>query len=127
MPSPLQRSHRGFTLIEVLVALVVLATSLAAGIAATTRYASNTAYLRDRSFAHWVAMNRITEVYLEDDWPGTGSKRGEEEMAGHEWPWLRRVVATADEDVRRIEVEVRVDADDERPVALLTAFVGRPR
>lgn len=117
----------GFTLLEVLIAMVVLATALGAAITATSRYASNTAYLRDRSFAHWVAMNRITETYLEQDWPDTGTTRGDEQMAGHEWPWLRRVLTTADDDVRRVEVEVRVTADDERPVARLVAFVGRPR
>jgi len=118
---------RGFTLIEVLVALVVLSIALAAVISATSRYVANSGYLRDRSFAHWVAMNRVTEAYLEPDWPAVGKKRGEESMGGNEWAWSREVLSTADEDVRRIEVEVRVSEDDERPTARVTGFIGRSR
>lgn len=118
---------RGFTLIEVLVALVVLSIALAAIISATSSYVANSGYLRDRSFAHWVAMNRVTEAYLDADWPEVGKKRGEESMGGNAWAWSREVLATADEDVRRIEVEVRVSEDDERPVARVTGFIGRNR
>ena len=125
MPRPFR--SRGFTLLEVLVALVILTISLAAAISATSRYVANSTYLRDRSFAHWVAMNRITETYLEQDWPGVGKKRGDEAMGGHEWAWTREVLATADDDVRRVEVEVRLSDNDERPVARLVGFVGRTR
>ena len=125
MPAP--SPTRGFTLLEVLVALVVLTISLAAAISATSRYVDNSSYLRDRAFAHWVAMNRITETLLQQDWPGVGKKRGDETMGGHEWTWSREVLATADDDVRRVEVEVRLSDDDERPIARLVAFVGRTR
>jgi len=114
-------------LLEVLVALAVLTIALAAAINATSRYVANSGYLRDRSFAHWVAMNRITETYLEVQWPGVGRKRGEESMGGNEWRWSREVLATADDDVRRVEVEVRGAEDDGRPIARLVGFVGRPR
>ena len=127
MPSPFKQRCGGFTLLEVLIALVVLAIALAAAVTATSRYVDNSAYLRDRSLAHWVAMNRITEAYLETEWPGVGTKRGDESMGGNEWAWSREVLATADDDVRRVEVEVRVAAGDDHPVAKLVGFIGRTR
>lgn len=127
MSSPFKQRSSGFTLLEVLIALVVLAVALAAAVTATSRYVDNSAYLRNRSLAHWVAMNRITEAYLATEWPGVGKKRGDELMGGNEWAWSREVLATADDDVRRVEVEVRVSEDDDRPVATLVGFIGRTR
>lgn len=124
---PRRSASAGFTLIEVLIAMVVLAVALGAAITATSRYAANSGYLRDRSLAHWVAMNRVNETLLDPVWPDIGTVRGDEQLGGHEWAWLRQVLATADEDVRRVEVEVRLSAGDDRPAARLVAFVGRPR
>jgi len=126
-PFPQRANTGGFTLLEVLIALVVLAIALAAAITATSRYVDNSGYLRNRSLAHWVAMNRITEAYLETEWPGVGKKRGDESMGGNEWAWSREVLATSDDDVRRVEVEVRVSENDDRPVARLVGFIGRTR
>lgn len=122
-----QSSERGFTLLEVMVALAVVAIALAALIRGGSQSALTAAHLRDKSFAHWVAMNRVAELRLQPQWPATGESRGDEEMAKRRWYTLAKVSATDDADVRRLEVEVRTSEEKEAPVmARVTAFLPRP-
>lgn len=119
--------HAGFTLLEVLVALAVLAFAMAALIKTGAGSAGSTAYLRDKTLAQWVAMNVIAEQRLEAKWPSTGTRRGREEMARHEWHWEFKVEETFDEDIRRLEVAVRASEDKEQaPLVTLVAFLSRP-
>jgi general secretion pathway protein I len=116
----------GFTLLEVLVALAVLAIAMAALVQAAASYTGNAAYLRDRTFAHWVAMNQVVEVQVAKDWPGIGSRTGSSLMGGHEWFWRRSVSGTDDPDLRRIEVDVYFDSASDSTLEHLVAFVGKP-
>ena len=120
------RASRGFTLLEVMVALAVLAIALAALIKGVGENSANAAHLRDRTFAHWVGMNVVAEQRLSGEWTEK-VKRGEEEMGNHTWYWRSTVSETFDEDVRRLDVEVYID--EERggsPLARLVAFLSRP-
>jgi general secretion pathway protein I len=117
----------GFTLLEVVVALAVLATALAAAVQAASVHVDTAGHLRDKTFAHWVGMNVVVEMQSLDEWPETGSENGSTLLAGREWFWTRYVSETPDEDMRRLEVEVRTDPDHEYAIARLTAFLGRPR
>ena len=56
--------RRGFTLVEVLVALVVVAIGLAALMVAVSGTARTSGYLRDKTLAQWIALNRLTQVRL---------------------------------------------------------------
>jgi len=58
------RGSRGFTLVEVLVALMVVAMGLAALMVAVSGTARTSGYLRDKTLAQWMALNRISEVRL---------------------------------------------------------------
>lgn len=78
---------RGFTLIEILVALAVVGMGLAALITASGRSTRNAAELRDRTYANWVARNVLTEIRLEQEALGTATRRGEEELGGETWAW----------------------------------------
>ncbi len=118
---------RGFTLLEVLVALAVLAIALAAIIRGVSANAFNSAYLRDRTFAHWVAENRLAELQVDRTWPGAGESKGTAMMAGREWYWKLTRKETPDPDVLQIVVEVRADPDDRDPVSSLDGYLGRPR
>lgn len=120
-----RRLQRGFTLLEVLVAVAVLAVAMGALIKGGADAARKTAYLRDKTIAHWVGMNRVAEVEIAGAWPDTGTSKGVEEMAGREWHWEVKVLNTFDADVRRIEVAVGRESSEE-PVARLVAFAGRP-
>ncbi len=116
---------RGFTLLEVLVALAVLAVGLAALVQAGGAGARNAAYLKEKTLAHWVAMNKAAEYQLAGQWPGVGRRSGTVVMAGREWRWQVEVKATPDGDVRRLEVSVYPDRGEE-PLVRRIAFVGRP-
>lgn len=120
-----RQAASGFTLLEVLVALALLAIALAAALQAAGRGAADLAYLRDRTFATWVAGNELTRRTLLPEWPEPGVTRGVAAMAGREWPWELEVSATGDAAVRRLEVRVETEAES-RPLASLTGFVLRP-
>lgn len=119
-------SAAGFTLLEVMVALAVLAIAMAALVSSGTQSASNAAYLRDKSLAHWVAMNRVADLRLQKAWPSPGESRSEEEMANRQWFCLSKVSTTDDPDLRRVEVEVRASSEkDAAPLERVIAFLPR--
>lgn len=116
----------GFTLVEILVALAVLAIAVAAVVTAVSDNVSNAAYLRDRTLAHWVAMNKVAEMQVSGDWPEAGTKHGESLMASQNWSWQITVSNTDDSDVRRLDVDVYADREHKNVLATLVAYLGRP-
>jgi general secretion pathway protein I len=117
----------GFTLLEVLVALAVLALSMGAIIKGVGGYAGNQAYLRDRTLTTWVARNVLVDQQAKDAWPSVGELKGTTEMGGREWRWIGTVSQTDEEDLRRLDVEVRpADAEDSAPLTVLSGFLPRP-
>lgn len=123
----MKRRSWGFTLLEVLVALAILAIAMAALIQAASSSARTQAILQERTIAAWVAENVIAEQRLEKQWPDAGSRfSGETTMAGREWHWTVDVHATPETDLRRFDVRVR-PADHETTAAQLSAFLGRQR
>jgi len=119
----------GFTLLEVVVALAVIALALGAAIKATGDAAGASSYLRDKTLAHWVAMNRLTELRVTDAWPDTGTSEGQAQMAGRDWHWEQTVEETSESELRRVELRVGAgeEADrDDSALALLVGFVGEP-
>lgn len=122
----MQRTE-GFTLLEVLVALAVLALSMGAVIKATSDYTVSHAYLRDKTMATWVARNILVQYRISGEWPRVGERKGTFEMGGQEWAWLGKISKTDEKDLRRLDVEVRpMDAEDSEPLTVLSGFVQRP-
>ena len=122
------RSHRsdgGFTLVEVLVALAIVAIGMLAVFKVLGDTAHNVAQLRDRSFASWIADNRITEIRVSGEMPSVDETEGEIEFAGRQWHWVQNVATTEVEGMRRIEVSVRRDDDPAgSALANLAGFIG---
>jgi len=119
----------GFTLLEVLVAVTVVAISMGALIAGFGRFATQAGDLRQRTLATWVAHNELNRVMLEAGWPGTGGRDGKVEMAGLEWRTRLDVVGTEDPQLRRLDLKVYApgvsDIDADTPAAAgLTAFLS---
>jgi general secretion pathway protein I len=119
--------QNGFTLLEVMVALAVLAIAMAALIKGVSGNAANAAYLRDKSLAHWVGMNVVAEQRILGEWREKKSVRGEEEMGNHTWYWAAKITETFDEDVRRLDVTVTGSEErDATPLVTLVAFIPKP-
>lgn len=119
---------RGFTLLEVLVALTVIAFALGSIIKVTGSSAANAGYLRDKTLAHWVAANHLAQMQTKDNpWPTKGGDEGTVEMAGREWFWTTEVLDTPDREMRRVNVSVRLEDDEDvPPVSILTGFITKP-
>ena len=117
--------HGGFTLVEVLAALVIVSLGMLGVIQAVSQTANSGVYLRDKTIAHWIAMNRLTEVRLEAQQPSVGKSNDEVEMAGRRWRWNMQVTQTPVESMRRIDIDVGfADAPKDSSVASVTGFYG---
>jgi len=117
---------RAFTLVEVLIALVVLAVGILAMVSGASDFARNASELRQRAMARWVAENRLTELTLQPTWPDTGKERGSERMGGVEWEWESDVQKTPNGDIRRATITVRRERRT-AVLARLEGFVGSPK
>lgn len=119
------RRQSGFTLLEVVVALGILGIALVAAVKGITTHVNNIAYLKERTLAHWVAMNKTTELQLSGEFPGAGERSGVVEMASREWRWVIKVSTTEDSEVRRLDVTVTPDANRDQTLATLVAYLGK--
>jgi general secretion pathway protein I len=111
------RRQQGFTLVEVLVALAIVAIGMAAVLGALTSSANTSAYMRDKTFAQWVALNQIAMLRLSGQQTPTGNSDGDTDYAGRKWHWRREVTALQIPGVVRIDVKVRpaeVKGDDDK-------------
>lgn len=115
---------RGFTLIEIVVALAVLAVAMGALISGMGRYADNAAYLREKTLALYVAHNRLTEIEVSAVFPSVGKSDGDVEMAGIKWRWHVEVSETADPNVHRVDIGVEADGRKGNSAAL-SSFVAK--
>jgi general secretion pathway protein I len=120
-----RRSSSGFTLIEVMVALVIVALSLTAVTAALSQMIDAGQTMRDRTYASWIAQNRITEMRLATATPDVGASNGEVQYANADWSWRAVVSETGVDDLYRIDVAVSFAGSDD-VVRTVTGFVGPP-
>jgi len=116
---------RGFTLVEVVVALAIVAIGMLAVFKTIGDTVNNVATLRDRTFAAWIADNRITEVRLSGQMPSVDETEGDLDYAGRRWHWVARVSQTAVEGLRRMDVSVRREGDaEDSSLVSLAGFIG---
>lgn len=116
---------RGFTLLEVMVALVIISLALA-GVAGSMGQMIDTANtMRDRTYASWIAQNKITELRLSGILPEVGETSGEEDYANTTWAWTANISETGIENLMKVDVSVSYPGVDQ-PVRLVTGFIGEP-
>ncbi|MDO6459324.1 type II secretion system minor pseudopilin GspI [Granulosicoccaceae sp. 1_MG-2023] len=121
------RSSRGFTLIEVLVAMAILALSMFALMQTAASQSRNISSLRDRALAEWVAANKLAELQALHSWGSTEKQSGETTMANVNWYWQAEFFEVNDDDLRRVEISVRRNPDSKNPIYRLPGFLASPR
>jgi general secretion pathway protein I len=124
-PTAARRRTRGFTLIEVLAALVIVGLGMLGVIQAVIQSVNSGTYLREKTLAHWIAMNLLTERRLQTAPPEIGTSSDEVEYAGERWRWTVRVSDTAVETMRRFDVSVGLaDGPEDATLATAIGFYG---
>ncbi|MFO1507557.1 MAG: type II secretion system minor pseudopilin GspI [Lysobacterales bacterium] len=112
---------RAFTLLEVLVALVVVALALLALARTAALSVRDFDALRERTLAGWVAADVLADTRLATRFPPTGTSDGRVTLAGRDWRWRRAVVATPNAAIRRIDIDVYA-GDDATALVHLSGF-----
>jgi len=117
----------GFTLLEVMVALLVIAVSLGGAVKVIGNAANNSSRMSDKTFANWVALNKIAELRILKEWPRIGEYDGDTEMAGRKWQWKQKTIKTDDDNIKRVEVSVW-DIRDKKsdPFVTVVGFLAKP-
>ena len=124
------KKNKGFTLLEVLVALAVFAVAAIALMRESESQLQLSARLEDKTFAHWVALNMVSEMQANQDWPDLGEQTGKVSMAGRDWKIIVKTLATPMNRVRRVEVTVGVAPQDftqnMEAITVLSGFIEQP-
>ncbi|MBP7178369.1 MAG: type II secretion system minor pseudopilin GspI [Moraxellaceae bacterium] len=127
----MQAKVRGFTLLEVLVALAIFAVASVALLAAQNAQLRTDGRLLDKTMAHWAALNRLAEMQLQGEFPDVGQGQGTVSMGDREWVVTTKVEGTPSQDVRRLTFSVapKVDefGEESASVTELTGFLPRLR
>jgi len=117
---------RGFTLIEVMVALVIVALGMTAVHGQISRYAVGAAVIEEKTVASWIASNKLTELAIAPTWPAIGDSEEEIEFAGRYWVVRTEVSETEVENLRRVDVYVSLSEQPERTVHQMMALIEPP-
>jgi len=128
------KTSRGFTLIEILVALSIIAIALGALIKASGSHTNSASYLKQKTLAHYVAMNEIALLHATHEWPDLGKVHKSTEMAEHEWFWTREVLKVIDPITqkpstltRQLQLSVYLDDDREHRLSKLVAYISNQK
>jgi len=113
----------GLTLVEVLIALAIVSIALMAALRASGQGTNNVVELRSRVLASWVAQNRLAEHRARADWLPLGLQRGTAQQAGMVFTWREEVIATPNQQFRRINVHVFATPEESHALAKLTGFI----
>ncbi len=118
------RRTRGFTLLEVLIALVVLALALLALTRTAALQTDAFAQLRERTLAGWLAQNILAETRLANPLPPAGRSNGQRRFGGRDWRWQLDVQSTQAPSIRRLDVRIATAAAPATPVVQMSGFSG---
>ena len=117
---------KGFTLIEVMLAMAVFSIAGIAILGTADTNVRNLGYLESKIMASWVASNQLVEVTVKSAWPPKNNKKGKVELAGQTWFWQQKVLKTTDSDMRSIVMQVRLDEKETSALTSLTTYISKP-
>ncbi len=118
---------RGFTLIEVMLAMAVFAIAGVALLGVADNNYRHISHLEEQMFANWVASNQLVEVSLDKKWPPKNNRKGKVEMAGRTWYWQQKVIKTTNKELRSLVMDVRLNEDDELVSASLMTYLAQDK
>lgn len=116
----------GFTLLEVLVAVAIVGLGMIAVFAQLNQSLLSAAFLRERTLAHWVALDRLTELRLAGEFPPVGERSDDVEFGPYRWRYTLRIAETPGANLRRVDVTVALRDSPDRAAATLVGFLGQP-
>jgi general secretion pathway protein I len=116
----------GFTLIEVMIALVIVAFGMMAVQTQLNRYVAASTYIEQKTLASWIATNKLTELGVGPTWPTVDEYEEEIEFAGRQWRCDVVVSETDVPNLHRVDVSVRLLDDLERVVHKVSALIEPP-
>lgn len=116
-------SARGFTLLEVLVALVIVGTALGASLRAVASLSANSAGLRANMMATWSAENRLVQIRLEGQFPAVGKRSFDCPQGDLKLVCQEEVLSTPNPAFRRVEVSVFDNGAMDRRIIKLVQLV----
>ncbi|PKF61453.1 type II secretion system protein GspI [Psychromonas sp. psych-6C06] len=119
------KKQQGMTLLEVMLALVIMATSGVAVMNAASGALNSQSHLQNKTFALWVASNRLTEIKLQKIWPAASWRYDTTELAGVTWYLRYKSVETGDANFKALDIEVS-DVERGRALAYMRTYIAKP-
>ncbi len=120
------RATAGFTLLEVVTALALLAFSMAALWKGLGQATVVTQQVPERIVARWIAQNHVVMRQARNDWPALRTYSGVEQMNGRQWYWQEIIEQTEEPLMRRVTVNVALEKKG-TPLFTLEAYLARPK
>jgi general secretion pathway protein I len=121
----IRHAKSGFTLLEVLIALAVIALALVALVRTAGVGADALAHERETTLASYVAANVLADVRLREIFPPTGKREGYQRQGARDWRWELVVQGTSEPALRRLDVRVFHSGEASDPVFTLVGFAGQ--
>ncbi len=121
------RHNRGFTLLEVLVALVIVGTALGASLRAVSSLTQNSSDLRASMMSTWSAENRLAQIRLAHEWPELGHRKFECPQGELKLLCEENVLTTPNPFFRRVEVSVFDAERSEQRIIKLNQVVSNAK
>jgi general secretion pathway protein I len=121
-----KNASRGFTLLEAMVALAIVALGMMAVNTQLNRYVVSAQVTEEKTLASWIAANKLTELSVDQTWPALGRRDEDIEFAQRQWLIRYEVLETPAENLRRIDVRVYLADDTDRIVHSVSGFVEPP-
>ncbi len=122
-----QPTGRGFTLLEVLVALVIVSLGMIAVFGQLNQMLSASGRLRDKTLAHWIAVDQITELQAIHAYPKVGERSDEVDMARATWSYTVKTSQIGDLAMRRVDVTVAFSDTPDQILAEVSGFIAPPQ
>lgn len=117
---------RGFTLLELLVAMAIFATAGVAIMQVSSAHVRNLTQIDELMMARYIADNQMQLAMLDKEWPGKDKQQGEVEMANRKWLWQQLRTKVPDEDLRQVQISISLADAPQQVIFELSSYKGKP-